>query len=305
MKKLSLSIFIYMIVNINIYPVIVDPGAFVNIGLSRPSGMGDAFTAVADDVNAIFYNPAGIYQSAYKDITFMYTKQKNLIPYNYAGFIYPFDKYRGAGMGLIVSGDDYLDEKTILLSYCENFEWLLKFLRISTGLNFKIHFASFGNNKSYLHEKVTGGAWGIGADLGFLWAITDNFQVGIFLRDAFSYISWESKYLSYQNSYNEGVPLTSSIGICYKIKEFIASCDISDLNKLKLGLEKTIFTYIDLRAGFTQTLDIESYKEYNIGIGIGHFEFGSKKEFSSSLDIAYLFERLASTLKIQTSFKFK
>ncbi len=304
MKKTSF-IFLFLYLFLNIKAEIVDPAAFVDIGLSRPSAMAGAFTAVADDVNAIFYNPAGIYQSEYKDITFMYTKQKNLIPYNYAGFIYPFDKYRGAGTGLIISGDNYLDEKTILFSYCENFVWLLKFLRISTGINLKLHFAGFGNNNAGLEEKVTGGAFGFGTDLGFLWVITDNVSIGIFLRDAFSYINWSSKYLNIEHSYNEGVPLTSSIGISYKIKEFILSCDISNLNKLRIGLEKTIFTYIDLRAGYTQTLDIESYKEYTLGIGIGHFEFGNKREFSSSLDIAYLFERLGSTLKIQTNFKFK
>jgi len=27
---------------------------------ARPMGMGGVFTAVADDVNAIFYNPAGV-----------------------------------------------------------------------------------------------------------------------------------------------------------------------------------------------------------------------------------------------------
>lgn len=305
MNRALFIILFILVYFLNLDAVIIDPASFVDIGLSRPSAMGGAFTAVADDVNAIFYNPAGIYQSEYKDITFMYTKQKNLIPYNYAGFIYPFDKYRGAGIGLIISGDDYLDEKTILLSYCENFEWLLKILKISAGLNLKLYFAGFGNNKATTEEKVTGGAWGIGVDSGFLWAITDNVQIGLFLRDSFSYINWTSKYVDKEHSYNEGVPLTSSFGIRYKIKEFIASCDISNLNKLKLGLEKTIFNYIDLRAGFTQTLDIESYKEYTLGLGIGHFEFGSKREFSSSLDIAYLFERLASTLKIQTNFKFK
>ena len=36
------------------------PGAFADIGLSRPSSMGGAFTAVADDENVLFYNPAGL-----------------------------------------------------------------------------------------------------------------------------------------------------------------------------------------------------------------------------------------------------
>lgn len=304
MKKILFLILIICF-SVSLNAVIVAPGAFVDIGLARPSAMAGAFTAVSDDVNAIFYNPAGIVQSKYKDITFMYTKQKNLVPYNYAGFIYPFSKERGAGIGLIISGDDFLDEKTVLISYCENFEWLLKILKISSGVNFKLHFAGFGNNKEVAENKVTGGAAGLGFDIGFLWILTDNVKIGLFFRDAFSYINWTSKYIDIQHSYNEGVPLTSSLGVSYNMKDFIASCDLSDLNKLKIGLEKTIFNYIDLRVGYTQTLDIESYKEYMLGIGIGHFEFGSRNEFSSSLDFSYLFERLENTLKVQISFKFK
>ena len=36
-------------------------GAFeeLNIG-ARPQGLGGAFTAISDDANALFYNPAGI-----------------------------------------------------------------------------------------------------------------------------------------------------------------------------------------------------------------------------------------------------
>lgn len=41
---------------------------------ARPSGMGGAFTSVADDVNAILYNPAGIGQLSVPESSFMYAQ---------------------------------------------------------------------------------------------------------------------------------------------------------------------------------------------------------------------------------------
>ena len=33
---------------------------FLKISVGRPTGMGDAFTGIADDASAMFYNPAGL-----------------------------------------------------------------------------------------------------------------------------------------------------------------------------------------------------------------------------------------------------
>jgi hypothetical protein len=279
------------------------PGAFVNVGTARASSLGGAYTAVADDASSVFYNPAGIVSSDYKDVTFMYEKQKWMIPYNYFAFIYPFSKTRGVGVGLIVDGDSTLLEQQYILSYCENLDWILRVIKgISLGVNLKFDFASYGGNADVDPGKVTGSAWGMGMDFGFMWNMTGNIQVGAMLRDGLSWIKWDT---GSGQPYNEGVPLTSGMAVRYKIKDFLGTAEISDLDMLRLGLEKTLWNYIDIRLGYTQTLDMESYKQYMTGIGIGRFEFGARREFSMNLDVAFLFERLDNTLKIQTSFKFK
>jgi hypothetical protein len=284
------------------------PGAFVNIGMARAESMGGAFTAVADDASAIFYNPAGIVNDPYKEFTFMYAKDRDIVPFNYSALVYPINQYRAAGLGVIVSGDSLFDEKTIYFSYAEKFDWLLDRFGIKglcIGTNFKLQFAGYGNTTDPAPNSVQGSAAGVGFDFGALYPISPEIQVGAFVQDALSSLWWNSNWNGTTNTYMQGVGLTSDLGARYKIKDFIASMTVSDLDTIKFGIEKNIFDYIDIRGGYTQTLDYESYKEYMVGLGIGHFVFGQRKEFSMNLDFAYLFQRLDNTLEISWSLKFK
>ncbi len=281
----------------------LQPSAFVDIGGgARPSALGDAFVAVADDANSVFYNPAGMATSKYNDVAFMYGNVKSLVPYNYIAGIYNFEGQRAAGFGLIVSGDALEDEKTFILSYDEKLDWLLRVVKnMYIGVNLKLQAAGFGSDTTGGPDRMQGNAFGAGFDLGLLWHVNEQVQVGAMIKNAFSDVRWNTQFTDYE----EGVPLTSDFGVSYRIPFFLISSDITDLDMLHIGVEKNIFTYIDLRVGYTQTLDVASTKQYMTGIGIGHFQFGRNKEFSTDFDVAYLFEQLDNTLKIQMSFKFK
>ena len=55
MRKLSLYLCLFLASNAH--------AAFEDVGVgARAPGMADAFVAVADDANALFYNPAGLGQ---------------------------------------------------------------------------------------------------------------------------------------------------------------------------------------------------------------------------------------------------
>ena len=61
-------------------------GEFLAIGVGgRPLGMGGAFTAVANDVTAAYYNPAGLAALDYPQLSLMHDQRYgNLVNYNYA-----------------------------------------------------------------------------------------------------------------------------------------------------------------------------------------------------------------------------
>ena len=118
MKKISLIIILALAAAQAYADPTGSPAAFALVDTARPAAMGGAYVAVADDASAVFYNPAGIVNSDYKDITFMYAKQKWLVPYTMFSAIYPINKNRGAGFAMVISGDQALMEQTYIISYC-------------------------------------------------------------------------------------------------------------------------------------------------------------------------------------------
>src|SRR5471032_349554 len=64
--------------------------AFLKIGPgARPVGMGEAFTGVADDIHAIYWNPAGLGTLKHAEITGMHMQYFQSIQYEFAAFAYP------------------------------------------------------------------------------------------------------------------------------------------------------------------------------------------------------------------------
>lgn len=75
--KRYVSRFLKQVPAIGVIMCLCNPGtyaAFLDTGLgARPTGMGGAFSAVADDANAVFYNPAGLAQLTQAEAHFTYT----------------------------------------------------------------------------------------------------------------------------------------------------------------------------------------------------------------------------------------
>lgn len=69
--------------------------SFLKIGPgARPTGMGEAFTGVADDIHAIYWNPAGLAKLKHPELTGMHMQWFQNVDYEFAAFAYP-TKERG------------------------------------------------------------------------------------------------------------------------------------------------------------------------------------------------------------------
>jgi len=69
--------------------------------------MGGAYVAIANDVTAGYYNPAGLAQINYPEIALMHdARYGNLVNYDYAGFAIPFDKDMSFGLSIMRLGID-------------------------------------------------------------------------------------------------------------------------------------------------------------------------------------------------------
>ncbi len=119
---------------------------------ARAPGMADAYTAVADDADAIGYNPAGLIQLEDGQITTQYGQlvkglgDGSTLGTTYLGYAYPFVRgYRTLGFAYNnFKADNLFNERTITLSYGQRID-LERF-----GLN---GIYSFGANAKQLHRQ--------------------------------------------------------------------------------------------------------------------------------------------------------
>lgn len=276
------------------------PAAFVDIGYgARPLGMANAFVAIADDPNALIWNPAGLTQIKGQQATFMNTKQKGIVPYNFLAFVHPLKSLDGvAGAGVIVSGDDLLKEVTIILGFGQNLaKYSAKLNDLKAGLTLKLRHASFGNNSDGGEDRVTGDAFGLGFDLGFLYKLSKKVTLGANLGDFLAPCWWDS---SVSGKYNQSLPFVPVFGAKYEAgKSTIFALDLSSLRELHVGAEKRVHKYINLRAGYNQTIDKRPRTEYALGLGINPVSISVG---SLSLDLAYRFEELDNSLRFSVNF---
>ena len=65
---------------------------FLKIGAgARPTAMGDSFVAVGEDVNAVYFNPAGIAEISRPEMSVMHTQWIADTSYDFGAFCYPTD----------------------------------------------------------------------------------------------------------------------------------------------------------------------------------------------------------------------
>jgi len=196
------------------------PAAFVDIGYgARPMGMGGAFVALADDANAVLWNPAGLVRLESSQLTGMYARQMGLIPYGFIGFAQPVSYRSSLGAGVISSGDAALREMSALLSVAHR-------LRpgLSLGLSAKARMATYGNNSDGAwdpdgtgNRQVTGRALGFGFDLGLLYDLTEQTSLGLLWRDILAPVDWQAdNEAGTARGGGEGVPMALVMGTAHR-----------------------------------------------------------------------------------------
>ncbi|MBN1385259.1 MAG: type IX secretion system membrane protein PorP/SprF [Elusimicrobia bacterium] len=240
----------------------------LNIG-ARPQGMGGAYTALADDANALFYNPAGIALLRKSEFTsnygrlFMGLDDNSSIGSSFIGYAHPIKSYGTPGVSwynLALSG--MYSETVISLSYGHKIS-----NRFSAGVSLKNLSRKFGSNEYTRNainetgdtrlqiEGVSGDpvfangkeSSALTSDLGLLYLYSSKISFGFAARN---FTSPNIGLIS-----EDKVPAVYRLGAAYKEKTYSILLETvnkeSDLNVL-LGTEKWfIGNNIGLRSGLT------------------------------------------------------
>ncbi|MDF1546009.1 MAG: PorV/PorQ family protein [bacterium] len=195
---------------------------------ARALGMGGGFTSIADDGSAMFYNPSGLAQLQFHEISFMHMSLAEGTNYNFASWVYPSTRVGGFGVAMMRVGTDdiirrnnYVDEGTFGYS---NFQAMAGYgTMIAKDL-------SFGLNLKVVNQSLdTWSDYGFGLDLGTHVLLHKNISAGLILRDI---IPPELKL----NLVKESVPASIAAGIAVhdvRLSEMISVTTSFELEKVE------------------------------------------------------------------------
>jgi hypothetical protein len=275
-------------------PVIAH-GAFESVDLgARPLAMGSAFVAIADDSNAIFWNPGGLPQIRHRELTMSYMELYDLVSYSSLGFAQS-TKLGTIGAGLVSSSDieGVYYEMIMTLSAGKK---LYKDLSFGASVKYNYSSANLDNLK-------IGSGKGFSLDTGLQYCIRqDLVRIGVAFQNLAGYISYDrgnykdipgEKYRERPGfSYKTGVSVNLS-SIFPKLDKTFVNAELSD-NHIHAGAEYTFRDILSLRAGF------QTGNALNSAITMG---FGLKLQ-SIRLDYAYIGSQFgANTSQFSVSMK--
>jgi hypothetical protein len=257
--------------------------AFEEIGAgARPIGMGSAFTAVADDANTVYYNPAGLGQLKHPQLTAGYGRLSMGLSDDSdlgSGFLAAIAPLKGGALGSL--GVDILNlqlsgayrEDIVSLAYGRE-------LRpgLAGGAALKFMRRSYGSDAytaiDPLFQRNGRSADAVSLDLGALYRRSRHFVYALQLKDA--------------NSPDVGlgstdrVPMTVKAGFAYYQRAFVLSTELQrkkDENGLLFGAERWMMGH---RAAVRGGFDFGSGSRRNMALGAS-LRFGN-----GQVDYAFL-----------------
>ena len=189
---------------------------FLKLGVgSRPVAMGEAYVAVSDDVNSLYWNPAGLATVTGRQMSFVHTEWFQSIRYEYLGYCQPMlgGVLGASGTFLWVDGIEqrgYTDptgetieryipsrDLAVTVSYGKTLS-----KKLNLGATLKIIYQQ-------LDDKT---ATGVALDLGMLYNLgKEKWTLGASLQN----LGYESAFISEASS----LPMNLKIGISNKYLE--------------------------------------------------------------------------------------
>lgn len=209
-------------------------GEFLAIGVGgRALGMGGSFTAIANDVTSGYYNPAGLANLNYPQISLMHDERfGNLVNYNYAAVAFPYAEKWSFGLSIMRLGVDKIyDTREALVDRNTGkviYDITLPSARIDPSLikevsnqDWAFYFSGakrhsdkfyYGANVKIIKRNIAEvSAFGIGFDLGALYMPSEDLVLGANLQDA------TTTFVSWSTGLNELITPTLKVGAAYGV----------------------------------------------------------------------------------------
>lgn len=204
------------------------PGALLNYGMSpRTIAMGKAFTGLADDQEAAYYNPAGLTQLLSHNIKTSYLPAYGA-QLGYFGYALPTRKFGSFGFSMVYLGSNDIDSWDASGNYLGTFGVTQNCFTFSYAFQ-PFRPIGFGANLKLMTSKIAQyGTIGMGGDLGLFLFPRGKFTFGITCQNLFG------PKLKHNNETDE-VPITLRSGVGLKLYQ--------DRITIAVDLVKTMLEY--------------------------------------------------------------
>jgi hypothetical protein len=145
------------------------PGTYLDWGVgARAMGIGKAFTALADDASAMYYNPAGMVQVRSGELTGMVANLFEDTIYGFSGFIHPTQQAGVFGIGAVVLNSIDFEERN-MYKVLGKFSDIRRCIFISYAKRIAPRIAWGSNMKIVSHRMAMYHDTKMGLDIGMLF----------------------------------------------------------------------------------------------------------------------------------------
>ncbi|MFM7682223.1 MAG: hypothetical protein ACKO7P_05705 [Bacteroidota bacterium] len=172
---------------------------FLSLGVGADAfGMGNAVVAGIDNMNAIYWNPAGLTQcNKWLEVSFMHSEYfAGIAKYDFLGISHSIDESSTLGFAAIRFGVDDIPNTTQLIDNNGrvNYDNVSSFTAgdyaflTSYARKLKVSGMSLGGTMKVIYRNVGDFAksWGFGLDAGWQYQLKKNWKFGVMARDVTS-----------------------------------------------------------------------------------------------------------------------
>jgi len=279
--------------------------AFLEIGVgARAMAMGGAYTSIANDATALYWNPAGIAWISGVQCELAHNKWLVGTYHDFAGIVVPVPGLRST-FGLSYNALDYGDEPVRTVERPEGTGEMFSGRDISVALSYAIAFTdrfSFGLSGKYVSQRIwseTGSAMAM--DVGIFYnTVVKGLRLGACVSNFGSKIEMRGRHIRTIVDPDEGVenydrvpvnyktgyyslPLLFRVGLSYEqslgaLGNALVAMDVCHpsfaTESISLGLEYGFANMFYLRGGFESLFERDHINGLTCGGGIDLYRRG-------------------------------
>ena len=283
---------------------------FLKIGAgARPIGMGGAYTAIATDILAVYWNPAGLARiGGNGEAVFNHSQWLAETNYNFAAFSFNMSSFGALAFQVISLSTPDQPVRTIERPEGTGQTW--DSFSISLGITYALNLTdqfSMGFSAKYVGEKIfNANAMGVAFDMGFLFKTPiENLTTGAAITNFGTKMSMTGRdlYMNHDpideagtveavpaeyrtDSYH--LPLNLKFGLAWKAieNENLSLLVAADGNKpndntptVNSGLEVGFRNIVFLRGGYKSLFMENSEEGFTFGAGLRYDVVGTNLKF--------------------------